>query len=81
MSDNTKKVVEDVKVKEMISDMQEEKSERDLMQEFIEKYQALCEEYKLQIVVTPAYKISQDTGVWSTVLQTSIGKMPAQDKE
>jgi len=75
MSDNTKKVVEDVKVKEMISDMQEEKSERDLMQEFIEKYQALCEEYKLQIVVTPAYK-SRDDGTFSTVLQTSIGKMP-----
>lgn len=52
-----------------------EQVEREQMEAFVEKYQALCEEYKLQIVVTPAYK-SRDDGTFSTVLQTSIGKMP-----
>ena len=50
------------------------KSEQELMQEFVNKYSALCEEYKLQIVVSPAFK-SRDDGTFSVVLQTSIGKI------
>ena len=55
------------------------KTEQQLANEFIRKYSALCEEYQLQIVVTPAWKISQDTGTWSTVLQSSIGKLPKKE--
>ena len=55
------------------------KTEQQLMQEFVNKYSALCEEYQLQIVVVPAWKISQDTGTWSTVLQSSIGKLPKKE--
>jgi len=55
------------------------KTEQELAQEFLKKYYALCEEYGLQILVTPAWKVSQDTGTWSTVLQTSIGKLPAKE--
>lgn len=68
MSDN-KKVVEDKTKKEI-------KEDRELMNEFVNKYKILCEKYGFQIVVTPAYKLSQDTGTWSTVLQTSVGKLP-----
>ena len=63
MTDKAKKAVE---VK---------KTERELMQEFLEKYQALCDEYNLRLVITPAW-ISRDDGTFSLVLQTSVGKQP-----
>jgi len=53
-----------------------EKSEQELMQDFWNKYQALCEEYKFQIVVNPAFKAMADTGTFNVVLQTSVGKLP-----
>lgn len=64
MSDQTKKVVED-------------KTEQELMQEFVKKYQALCDKYGFQIVVNPAFK-ARDDGTFSVVLQTSVGKMPRE---
>jgi len=57
----------------------EVKSEQELMQDFVEKYQALCEEYQLQIVVNPAFKSMADTGTFNVVLQTSVGKMPSRE--
>ena len=51
------------------------KSEQTLMQEFVDKYQKLCEEYKLQIVVMPVF-ISRDDGTFSVKLNSSIGKLP-----
>ena len=69
MSDQIKTIMEDKAISK-------EQSDQERMQEFWAKYTALCDEYRLQIIVTPAYKISQDTGTWSTVLQTSIGNMP-----
>lgn len=66
MSDQTKKVVED-----------KPKTEQEFMQEFVEKYQELCEEYKFQIIVNPAFK-ARDDGTFSVVLQTSVGKMPRE---
>lgn len=48
-------------------------------QGFIEKYKKLCEEEGFQIIVIPAYK-ARDDGTWSTVLQTSVGRLPEQDK-
>ena len=48
-------------------------------EDFVKKYQALCEEYQMQIVVQPSYK-NRDDGSWSTVLTTSIGKLPKQPK-
>lgn len=62
MSDQTKKIVED-------------KTEQQLMREFVAKYQKLCEEYRFQIVVNPAFK-ARDDGTFSVILQTSVGKMP-----
>lgn len=53
-----------------------EQFEQEQVQEFGKKYHALCEKYGYQIVVSPAYKFSNDTGTFSTVLQPSIGKMP-----
>lgn len=59
-------------------DKVQDKTEQELMQEFVKKYEALCEEYKFQIVVTPAWRISQDTGDWRLVLQSSIGRLPKE---
>lgn len=53
------------------------KTQQEMTKEFIEKYQALCEEYQLQIVVNPAFKAGDD-GTWSLVLQTSIGRLKEQ---
>lgn len=52
------------------------KTDQELAQEFLKKYYALCEEYGLNILFTPAWKVSQDTGTWSTVIQTSVGRLP-----
>ena len=43
---------------------------------FLNEYQALCDKHGFQIQVTPAYKVSQDTGTWSTILQTSVSRLP-----
>ena len=40
-------------------------------QDFMEKYNALCEEYKFMIAVVPAFK-ARDDGTWSIVLQTTL---------
>ena len=53
--------------------------EQESMQKFFDEYKELCQKYQCQIVVTPAYKVSQDTGVWGTVLQTGVGKLPKVD--
>lgn len=53
-------------------------SKQELAQDFVKKYQALCQESGFQIIVTPAWKVSQDTGTWSMVLQTSVGEMPVE---
>jgi len=45
---------------------------------FIKEYTELCEKHGYQIVVTPAYK-SRDDGTFSTVLQTSVGKLPMKE--
>jgi hypothetical protein len=55
-----------------------EKSESEKTQDFVKEYQALCEKHGYQLVVTPVWKVSQDTGTWSTVLQPSIGKLPKE---
>jgi len=40
-------------------------------QEFMEKYNELCEEYGFMIAVEPAFR-ARDDGTWSVVLQTSL---------
>lgn len=55
-------------------------SKQEAAQEFIKRYEALCEETGFQIIVVPAWKISQDTGTWSTVLQSSVGLMPKKNE-
>ena len=44
---------------------------------FAKEYQSLCEKMGFRIVVNPAY-IARDDGSWSTVLQMSVGKLPAK---
>lgn len=56
-----------------------QKSDSELAQDFVKEYEALCKKHGFQIVVTPAWKVSQDTGTWSTVLQPSIGKLPKNE--
>ena len=63
------------KPQEKPQDQPQKKSDQDQAQEFINEYQALCDKHGFQIVVVPAYKVSQDTGTWHTVLQTSVGKL------
>lgn len=50
-------------------------SEQDKANLFVKEYQELCEKHGFQMVVTPAWKVSQDTGTWSTILQASVGKL------
>ena len=50
------------------------KTEQELANDFIKEYQALVEKHGYQIVVTPAYR-ARDDGSWSTVLQTSVGRI------
>ena len=45
---------------------------------FVKEYQALCSKHGYQIVVTPAYK-SRDDGTFSTVLQSSVGRLPKDE--
>jgi len=51
-------------------------SKEEQMKLFVKEYQELCTKHNCQIIVTPAWKVSQDTGTWSTVLQTSVGELP-----
>ena len=53
------------------------KSEQEEMQDFWNWYTKGCDEKGYQIVVTPAYK-ARDDGTFSTVLQVSVGKLPAK---
>lgn len=56
---------------------QPKKTEQELAQEFIKKYQTLCEEYGYQLVITPVW-IARDDGTFSMKLNTSVGKMPKE---
>lgn len=50
--------------------------EQESAQLFIKEYEELCKKHGYQIIVTPAWRVSQDTGDWRLVLQTQIGKLP-----
>ena len=54
------------------------KSEQELAQEFIKKYEELCIATGFQIVVNPVFK-SRDDGTFSVVLQSSVGRLPKQN--
>ena len=54
------------------------KNEQELAQDFWKEYTDLCDKHQHQIVVTPAYK-ARDDGTFSTVLQTSVGRLPKVD--
>lgn len=45
-------------------------------QNFLNEYQALCKKHQLRLVFTPAFKVSQDTGTWSVILQKAVGRLP-----
>ena len=55
------------------------KTEQEKADDFIKEFNALCEKHQMQIVTNPAFK-ARDDGSWSVVLQTSIGKLPKQEK-
>lgn len=67
-----KKTVQPKKKKEV---SKKELTPNEKAQNFLNEYQALCEKHQMNLVITPAYKVSQDTGTWSTVLQTSVGQL------
>lgn len=48
------------------------KNKEDKTQEFIKEYTKLCEKYKKRIVVVPRWRVSQDTGDWRLVLESSV---------
>jgi thiamine monophosphate synthase len=54
------------------------KTEQELAQAFVKEYEELCQKHQFQIIVTPAWRISQDTGDWRLVLQSSVGRLPKQ---
>lgn len=51
--------------------------ERVKAEAFANEYKDLCEKHGYIIQVTPAWKVSQDTGDWRLVLQNSIAKLPS----
>jgi len=51
------------------------KTEQQVLREFWNEYQALCEKHQCRVVVTPAFQ-ARDDGTWSVVLQTSVGRLP-----
>jgi hypothetical protein len=57
-----------------------ELSPQERAEEFVLKYEALCKEYNMQIVVNPAFK-ARDDGTFSVVLQTSVGEMPKNESK
>ena len=62
-------------MKDQLKKTEKPKTDEELAKIFIKEYEALCEKHGYQIQVTPAYRISQDTGTWHTVLQTAVGKL------
>jgi hypothetical protein len=53
-------------------------SEEDAAKKFVGEYQVLCKKHGFQLVVVPTFK-PRDDGTFSVVLQTSIGKLPAEN--
>lgn len=45
-------------------------------EEFIQKYQALCNETGFQIVFSPQWRQSQDTGDYRLVIVSGVAPMP-----
>jgi len=56
----------------------EVKTDEQKAKEFIKDYEAICDKHQMRVVTTPAFRVSQDTGDWRIVLQTSVGKLPKQ---
>jgi len=46
---------------------------------FLAKYQALCEEYGMRLVISPAWA-STNHGSFELILQTSVGLLPKENK-
>jgi hypothetical protein len=55
-----------------------EKSENQLVQDFVNDYNELCKKHNLQIVTAPAWR-ARDDGTFSLVLQSSVGKLPKKE--
>ena len=55
------------------------KSDEELAKDFIKEYDELSAKHQMQIVATPAWKMSQDTGDWRLVIQVSVGKLPKKE--
>lgn len=53
------------------------KSEQERKQDFVKEYELLCKKHGLYIAVNPVYK-ARDDGTFSTVLESSIVKLPME---
>lgn len=57
----------------------EVKTDEQMAQDFIKEYDELVQKHQMQIVANPAFKVSQDTGTFSVVLQMSVGRLPKKE--
>ena len=57
-----------------------ELSEEQKAKDFIGCYEALCKQHGYHIIVNPAFKAMADTGTFNVVLQSSVGKLPKEEK-
>ena len=62
-SDKELKTIEDVK------------TEKEQADAFIKDIEAVFEKHQLRLVNVPVYKL-RDDGTFSTIIQTSVGKLP-----
>ena len=56
---------------------EEEKTQEEKAEDFNKAYIALCKKHGLQIIADPAFKLSQDNGTYSIVV--NIGLMEYKD--
>ena len=61
--------------------VEQPKTFKELVEEYLGKYNKLCQEYQMQIVVTPAFKYMKDTDMFGVVQQISVGKLPKVEEE
>lgn len=54
------------------------KTEQELVQEFLADYKKLSEKHGMRLVISPAWRYSEETRDFRMVLQESVGRLPKQ---
>lgn len=55
----------------------EPKTEKELTDAFIKDIEAVFEKHQMRLVNVPVYKL-RDDGTFSTLIQTSVGRLPQE---